>query len=51
MDFLKRIRAQTWQVVLQVVKLGSDLGPITTEYSRKPWYKTQSRLKRANHIG
>gem|GEM_PF-3610791 len=30
--------------------IGSDLGPITSEYGRKPWYKTQSRLKRANHI-
>ena len=38
------------QVVWQVVKFGSDLGPITSEYGRKPGYKTQSRPKRTNHI-
>ena len=33
-----------------MIKLGSNLGPIISEYDTKPTYKTQSRPKRANHI-
>jgi hypothetical protein len=34
-----------------MVKLGSNLGPITPEWITKPRCKTQSRPKRTNHIG
>ena len=34
----------------QAVKLGSNLGPTTSEYGRMPGYKTQNQLKRTYHI-
>src|SRR5713226_4359966 len=44
------MHAEVWAGGRQAVQLGSDLGPITSEYRRKPGYKTQSRPKRTNHI-
>src|SRR5713101_1955269 len=44
------MHAEVWAGGRQAVQLGSDLGPITSEYRRKSGYKTQSRPKRTNHI-
>ncbi len=47
---LDECRAEVWQVVWQVVELGSNLGPISSEQGRKTGCKTQNRPKRTNHI-
>src|SRR6266852_5506730 len=48
---LDECRAEVWQVVWQVVELGSNLGPIRSEQGRKTGCKTQNQPKRTNHIG